>query len=225
MCVDPAVRRGLVAATLLKNVFERAAYGCRLYCCWCAQDLVAANRFWEAMGFVPLAFRAGSRKKDRVHIFWQKRIRLDDNSTPWWFPACTGGGALREDRVVLPIPPGVKWWEEMPRLLPQSESELATKRLPGERPAKREKAVVAENTHAEGLGGLRFGGAASAKSPEKKVKRERAMVSPEQAMKARELRDRFLEAAVAGRLELAASVGKYEVGRALDTASVPLLAA
>jgi hypothetical protein len=61
-------RRSLVGAALLKAQFERSAYGCKLYCCWCAQD-IEANRFWESMGFVPLAFRAGSEKKQRVHIF------------------------------------------------------------------------------------------------------------------------------------------------------------
>jgi hypothetical protein len=58
MNVLPERQRGFVAASLLKAQFERSAYGCKLYCCWCAQDL-AANKFWEAMGFVPLAFRTG----------------------------------------------------------------------------------------------------------------------------------------------------------------------
>ena len=45
---------------------------------------IAANRFWEAMGFVPLAFRGGRTRegrggKPRVHIFWQKRIRAGDD--------------------------------------------------------------------------------------------------------------------------------------------------
>src|SRR6476646_2505472 len=53
-------RRSLIGAALLKAMFERSAYGCRLYCCWCAQD-IAANRFWEAIGFVPLACRSGGR--------------------------------------------------------------------------------------------------------------------------------------------------------------------
>src|SRR5436190_19986243 len=34
-------RRALVGAQLLKAQFERSAYGCRLYCCWCAQDIEA----------------------------------------------------------------------------------------------------------------------------------------------------------------------------------------
>ena len=91
MCVVAEYRRSLVAANLLKAKFEASAYGCRLYCCWCAQDL-AANKFWEAMGFVPLAFRTGGgrRKKDgpRMHIFWQKRIREGDHG-----PGAASGGA------------------------------------------------------------------------------------------------------------------------------------
>ena len=133
MCVVPEYRRSLVAANLLKAKFESSAYGCRLYCCWCAQDL-AANRFWEAMGFVPLAFRTGGgrgkTKKDgkfrgRMHIFWQKRIREGDEGdlaqggTAYWFPSLTGAGAIGEDRIVLPIPPGTHWSDAKPVVLPE----------------------------------------------------------------------------------------------------------
>src|SRR5688572_14057381 len=52
MNVVPGQQRKLVGVTLLKAVFERAPYGCRLFCCWCAQDL-QANYFWESMGFIP----------------------------------------------------------------------------------------------------------------------------------------------------------------------------
>ena len=38
----------------------------------------ALVRFWEALGFVPIAFRGGSTKKSRTHIFWQKPIRAED---------------------------------------------------------------------------------------------------------------------------------------------------
>src|SRR5688500_16776608 len=62
LCVVPCDQRKLVGASLIKTVFERSAYGCRLYCCWCAQDL-DANYFWESLGFVPIAFRGGSGKK------------------------------------------------------------------------------------------------------------------------------------------------------------------
>src|SRR5262249_41546540 len=94
--VVPSKHRGLIGATLIKAVFDRAAYGCKLFCCWCAQDL-QANHFWESIGFVPLAFRtgsrkAGSKKEPRIHIFWQRRIREGDTETPYWFPAETSGG-------------------------------------------------------------------------------------------------------------------------------------
>jgi hypothetical protein len=115
LCVAPGHQRGLIGATLVKEVFTRAAYGCRLFCCWCAQDL-SANYFWESLGFVPIAFRGGSGKKKRVHIFWQRRIREGNTTTPWWFPAKTDQGAMREDRLVLPIPPGLRWSDPMPVL-------------------------------------------------------------------------------------------------------------
>ncbi len=125
--VVPEHRRSLVAGALLQAQFDSSAYGCKLYCCWCAQDL-AANAFWEAMGFVPIAFRTGSRTKGkggtpRIHLFWQKRIRAGDVSTPWWYPSQTGGGELREDRLVFPIPPGVGWRDVLPAVLPKGEAE------------------------------------------------------------------------------------------------------
>ncbi|MGC4031702.1 MAG: GNAT family N-acetyltransferase [Tepidisphaeraceae bacterium] len=146
--VLPEYRRHLVAAQLLLAQFDRSAYGCRLYSCWCAEDL-AANEFWEAMGFTPIAFRTGARKNGergggvrregsagdlcaltphasypspsaRIHIFWQKRIRQDDTTTPWWYPAKTEGGEMREDRLVFPIPPGVHWRDVLPVVLPET---------------------------------------------------------------------------------------------------------
>src|SRR5262249_7365845 len=72
--VLPLKQRNLIGAMLIKAVFERAAYGCELFCLWCAQD-IQANFFWEAIGFVPLAFRTGSASKQRTHVFWQRRIR------------------------------------------------------------------------------------------------------------------------------------------------------
>src|SRR5204862_887042 len=104
MNIVPAKQRGLIGATLVKAMFDCAAWGCKLFCCWCAQD-IEANRFWESLGFIPLAFRAGSRGKQRVHIFWQRRIRAGDNETPYWFPSQTSSGPIREDRLVFPMPP------------------------------------------------------------------------------------------------------------------------
>ena len=126
--VEPAHRRSLVAARLVQAQFDRSAYGCRLYSCWCAQDL-EANAFWEAMGFVPIAFRTGSEGRGkgrgpRVHLFWQKRVRAGDGSTPWWYPCKTDGGQLRADRVAFPVPPGTHWRHVEPVAL--AEQEVAT---------------------------------------------------------------------------------------------------
>ncbi len=129
LCVAPGVQRKLVGAALVREVFERSAYGCRLYCCWCAQDL-DANYFWESLGFLPVAFRAGSAKrrsargqKGRVHIFWQKRIGAGDEVTPYWYPFQTSSGAIREDRLVFPIPPGVHWKEVQAVSVPRARTE------------------------------------------------------------------------------------------------------
>ena len=116
--VMPLKQRHLIGARLVQAAFEKAAYGCRLFSCWCAQD-IQANFFWESVGFVPLAFRTGTRSKQRTHIFWQKRIRAGDEMTPWWFPSQTKSGAFREDRLAFPIPVGVHWRDPMPVVLPQ----------------------------------------------------------------------------------------------------------
>ena len=134
--VLPLRQRNLVGATLVKSVFERAAYGCRLFCLWCAQD-IQANWFWESVGFLPIAFRTGSASKQRTHIFWQRRIRENDTTTPWWFPSQTKGGALNAERLVLPIPQGVHWRDPMPMLLPQIAVEAPKPlTLPGGAPVK-----------------------------------------------------------------------------------------
>ena len=246
MNVSPGRQRSFVGATLLQAMFERAAYGCRLFCCWCAQD-IAANRFWEAMGFVPLAYRAGSEKKSRVHIFWQKRIRSDDTTTPWWFPAKTDAGAMREDRLVLPIPPGTHWSEAKPILLPGARESAGSKELsdegqsdgrkalPGPRARKPAKpAVMTTPPGPRKLGGW---GAAPPPPPQpaavKPVRAERAArprvkVDPRLVAAARELRDRYLEQLNRDGGQITANA-KYDVGRgqpaglAGDARPTPLL--
>jgi hypothetical protein len=212
MNIVPGHQRGLVGATLLKAQFERSAYGCKLYCCWCAQD-IAANRFWEAMGFIPLAFRAGSRGKQRVHIFWQRRIRSGDETTPYWFPSQTGAGALKEDRIVLPIPPGTHWSEVRPTVLPSEEFAPENKKE-GE---KREKKAVVKKPQARMLGApLWFAPPVVEKPKEAKVKEPKKKVKndPKLIVAARELRDRWLEQVnAAGGNALLVGNGKYDVSR------------
>jgi hypothetical protein len=218
MNVKPGRQRSLVGAMLLKAQFERSAYGCKLYCCWCAQD-IAANKFWEAMGFVPLAFRTGSASKSRIHIFWQKRIRSGDVSTPWWFPSETSGGAVKENRVVLPIPPGTHWSEAKPLVLPGLEvGESAVKALLAKRVRKPKKELVVVNPRAIAAGGLRFAITAPSVIEEKveiKEKKARQKNDPRLVAAARELKDRWLEEINSGRY-LPMGNGKYEVSRGIE---------
>lgn len=228
--VLPNRQRGLIGAHLLKAVFDRAAYGCRLFCCWCAQDL-AANYFWESMGFVPLAFRAGSRARGRVHIFWQKRIRAGDEgpgATPWWFPCKTDSGSIREDRLVLPIPPGLRWNDEMPVLLPREQQlSVVGDPLPGKTTMRRSRSGPARNNlqlttssrHDLSAAVPSFSMKAPVmeaikppKTPKPKVKIDAKLITA-----ARELRDRWLEEVNAGKY-LLESAGKYEIGRAIASA-------
>ena len=216
MNVMPGRQRGLVGATLLRAQFERSAYGCRLYCCWCAQDL-PANRFWQAMGFVPLAVRAGSATKGkgrtpRVHIFWQKRIVRGDDGTPWWFPSKTDGGAMRADRLAIPIPPGVHWSEAQP--LPSPEEDAVAPRR------TRKKATAAVRLEAPS-NGLSFcipkpGEAAPAvETTEIEVARPKVVkvkADPRHVEAARELRDRYLEEVNGGGYRLEGDA-KYDVAR------------
>ena len=241
MCVVPEYRRSLVAAHLLKAQFERSAYGCKLYCCWCAQD-IEANRFWESMGFVPIAFRAGSEKRDRLHIFWQRRVRVDDVETPWWFPSETTGGMMDASRIALPIPPGMHWTDELPRLIPtaatpddaDAEAAVPPKRATSRKQAKRETPPPPTMITGIRSGGLRLSPevveppapvetvAATKAAKPKRVKK----AAPELAAKARELRDRWMEAADRGD-RVALPAAKYDVGRRLPdpafVAGLPLL--
>jgi ribosomal protein S18 acetylase RimI-like enzyme len=238
LCVAPGHQRGLIGATLIRDVFNRAAYGCRLFCCWCAQDL-EANHFWESLGFVPIAFRGGSGKKKRVHIFWQRRIREGDATTPWWFPAKTDQGAMREDRLVLPIPPGLHWSDPMPVLKSETPDAARAARqrvrhanpdpaAPATKPRAR---VVFSAPPPDDVPDAPPAPPAPPAKPESKParpQRPKEKLDPQLVAKARELRDRYLEQ-VNDRLLLASS-GKYDVSRALMAASaeapaLPLLRA
>ncbi len=211
ICVDPSYRRMLVGAHLLKARFETSAYGCKLYCCWCAQDLVESNRFYESMGFVPIAFRAGSEKRSRVHIFWQKRIREGDTTTPWWFPSETRGGLMDAARIALPIPPGMTWRDELPRLLPEQVPVAS-----GDLPVK-EKRAKAPAEKSRSCGGFYFGKPPKVESEVEKPKKIKKN-DPALAGKARELRDRYLEQfnAPGSTIAPALSQGKYDVVRLVE---------
>ena len=232
--VAPGSHRKLVGAALVKAAFDRSAYGVKLYCCWCAQD-IEANHFWEALGFVPIAFRAGSRPRikksgeisepGRTHIFWQRRIREGDTDTPYWFPSETSGGLMRENRIALPIPPGSHWSDAMPMVLPgignisatapQIDGEVAKK--PRTRKPKA-KAPPAARAPLNVTNGLRFGPPPELLEPKPaKPKPQKLKNDPKFIAAARELRDRYLEEVNSGRM-LPSANGKYDVSRQLDAA-------
>lgn len=226
LCVTPGEQRKLVGAELIRTVFARSAYGCRLYCCWCAQDL-EANHFWQSLGFLPIAFRAGSKGKRRVHIFWERRIREGDATTPYWFPAQTNAGAIREDRVVLPIPPGVRWNDPMPMLIPE-----APKALPAQNPEHNAKPKPQKipTLMPPTRRGARFGPPPANDIPQplvekakpEKKKREKVKADPVLVAKARELRDRYLEQINADPSALLPA-GKYDMARQLEAPRQPRL--
>jgi hypothetical protein len=183
LCVAPGFQRGLIGASLIQSVFERSAYGCKLYCCWCAQD-IAANYFWESMGFVPIAFRAGSAKKKRVHIFWQRRINAEDmgeRAMPYWYPCQTSSGAIGEGRLVFPIPPGTHWTEVQAVTLPRATGDGkalppsdAQKTLREKKARKPVMAPVPQTVIA--AGGLRFRSSEPAPAKPQRVRAEKPAV-------------------------------------------------
>lgn len=121
IAVVPARQRRQLGSVLLREWISRLPYGVKLICCWCAQDL-RENRFWEAEGFIPLAFRAGGQSQRRIHIFWERRTRAGDVKTEFWYPKETSNGAMSASRLILPIPPGVDWREaDLPRIVPQGD--------------------------------------------------------------------------------------------------------
>lgn len=216
MNVAPEKQRGLIGAQLVGAMFDRAHVSCRLSCLWCAQD-IEANYFWESLGFTPLAFRAGSRAKDRVHIFWEKRIRQGDTTTPWWYPTQTSGGSIGEARLVFPIPPGVKWSDPMPRILPQSgvgilPAQIEDKKRPRGRDAHATKRPVVQCT----LGRLQFSRPVEKKEKPARPKREKMKNDPALLAKARKLNACWLEEINSNPSALPAPSGKYRVARALQ---------
>lgn len=238
--VVPEFRRSLVAASLLQAQFDRSAYGCRLYACWCAQDL-KANEFWEAMGFTAIAFRTGSRTRGgrrpevvkpevggresevggrkvsdsslptthhprltrasraRIHIFWQKRVRAEDVATPWWYPSQTGGGEMREDRLVFPIPPGVSWRDVLPVVLPDDQSSEVRGQSSGnteKKPARARAKKVLKSPRMKG--GLWFREEAIVEKIAPVKGEAKPTIDPRLTALSRELRDRWQERAGAG---------------------------
>jgi hypothetical protein len=216
--VAPTAHRRLIGASLIKATFDRAAYGCKLFCCWVAQDL-NANHFWESIGFLPLAFRAGAARgkvKPRAHIFWQRRIRQGDTTTPFWFPSKTDGGMMREERLVLPIPPGVHWSSDMPILLPQEAVKLPRQRSKGPGWADPTQGPI-RMCRGQFAPASRKPKALPYQPPEpEKPVPQKLKANPAHVAAVRELRDRHLERFNSGHV---LPQGKYDVSRQIEAAA------
>jgi hypothetical protein len=161
------------------------------------------------MGFTAIAFRTGSRsrgqkseargqKRERIHIFWQKRVRADDTTTTWWYPSTTGGGEIREDRLVFPIPPGVSWRDGLPVVLTDERSEVGGQRSANATKKPRAKKVLKAPIL---KGGLWFAHQAVVEKVEpakEDASLAKPKIDPRLVKLARELRDRWTEQVGAG---------------------------
>jgi hypothetical protein len=191
MNVSPGAQRKLVAATLLKAVFDRAAYGCKLFCCWCAQDL-DANYFWESLGFIPLAFRAGA-----------------------------GSGRDREDAHLLAASDSRRRYGADAVLVSREDRRGNDARGPAcaADPAGRALEGPDADSSAPGAEGLWFASSSATPAGEqpRRVKKEKVKADPAHVAKARELRDRWLEQinASGGAVLSQGGQGKYDVSRQL----------
>ncbi|CAN5547100.1 hypothetical protein BH09PLA1_BH09PLA1_14260 [soil metagenome] len=161
-----------------------------------------------------------------MRLPWQKRIRAGDTTTPWWFPSKTAGGSIREDRIVLPIPPGTLWSDAKPLILPVDPE--ASKQLAAPKRAAAKKSKIVEKPLPIRRNGLMFdipkqGEPLPETKPVKVTKETRPRVQrvcdPRLVSAARELKDRWLEK-VNNDPSLLSAEGKYEVSRA-DAESPP----
>ncbi len=166
-----------------------------------------------------------------MHIFWQKRIVEGNAQTKWWYPFQTNSGAIRQDRIVFPIPPGVHWKDVRAVVVPT----MGSTELPAPKPKQIASRKV-KGSNAKPVGpppgkmGILVGGKIKYVDrpgyvPEKPVKAPRVKAEKAPAPKfdskylagARELRDRYLE-----QVNCEGSSGgvfpgaKYEVSRALE---------
>jgi hypothetical protein len=97
ICYD--ARRRLLGTALVEAFAARRCVGVSQLCLWCASDL-DANLFWSALGFVPVAWRAGAHRTRRTHLFWCRHLSALTDSTPFWVPDATRAGVLRASRTV-----------------------------------------------------------------------------------------------------------------------------
>ena len=121
---------------------------------------------------------------------------------------------MREDRLVLPIPPGMHWRDAMPVLMPTEDRallEAKKRKAAGAKPLRRERTRA--------LGKLWFESAAKPAEKAERAKKPRVTFDPQHLAKARELRDRYLEQFNSGVLADGTKIlpaGKYQVSKQID---------
>jgi hypothetical protein len=135
---------------------------------------------------------------------------------------------VKENRIVLPIPPGTHWSDAKPLVVPGLPRQEEKPALPsGEK--KRGKGAPAPRKRLTNAGGLWFAPRQSAAASHEKPKRQKPQKQrndPQYIAMARELRDKFLEQVNSGLfLPAGGAKGKYEVSRQLEApkASPPQL--
>jgi hypothetical protein len=131
---------------------------------------------------------------------------------------------MNEDRIVLPIPPGKHWSDELPVLMPAPVEKQ--KQLPVPRKAGEKAMTVPRRAVVGRAMSLRFSNPKPVEEKTPKEKKSKRKHDPKLISAARELRDRWLEHVNAGEMLIEAS-GKYDVTRVLSApmARTPLLPA
>lgn len=107
-CVQYDARYKLLGSTLVARYIDRLPTDRQAMGLWCAQD-IAANEFWESIGFVAMAARFGGAKKNRLHLFWRKALTPLLRRDQVIIPATTSGGMMMAPREVLVFEAGQDW--------------------------------------------------------------------------------------------------------------------
>jgi hypothetical protein len=147
-----------------------------------------------------------------------RRIREGDTTTPFWFPAQTTSGAIREDRLVLPIPPQTHWRDVMPVILPGGDKPKLEDQNPKQIERPKPKVPIRRFVQF-GPPGTNNVQPVVEKSKREKPKHEKVKNDPKHVAAARELRDRWLEKVNSSEgAFVLVSDAKYEVNKALGHA-------
>ena len=226
MNVVPGRQRSFIGATLLKAMFERR-------CLWMPALLLlvcagsGGESFLGGDGVCAACLSRREREeKSSPHLLAKTNSTRRRRRRPGGSPRRPMAGAMRADRIVLPIPAGVHWSDEMPVIIRPSDEPADVKRqLPG-KIKKARLPLDAPTKH----GPRQYGGPSAKPTPaviaepvaEKPMpeKKPKPKADPKLIAAARELRDRWLEKVNADSMALPGN-GKYELSRALDDRAAP----